>query len=321
MNIDRGQFVGRGLKDVAIVMDLHELAPGGGRATSGRDGRWLEWFAEVCENLTSRGRSHLGLLPLANLRFDVGRLLPAVCSEPNVTAAVRALKRKLLPHPRHEFRPRNPRRVVRAWVLRRVIRGAAAFRGVTVAPMPAGRGLARLADVADRQRRDGFSQPVVRREYSVIPMPVLPRRRHEVRQPVQELKRHEFDDAIGSRPRGLSAAAGPDPVGGFVSGQHVADAGCAAVWAASHGESLERKGRPGAVSEKMLEGLTIDTQLETKECDPDARIDGKPAVLPGEHVGGGRGVEEALHAEPPDQAAADPLGGCGQIGLGDRSRR
>ena len=106
-----------------------------------------------------------------------------------------------------------------------------------------------------------------------------------------------------------------------MSGQHVADAGCAAVWAASHGESLERKGRPGAVSEKMLEGLTIDTQLETKECDPDARIDGKPAVLPGEHVGGGRGVEEALHAEPPDQAAADPLGGCGQIGLGDRSRR
>jgi hypothetical protein len=97
--------------------------------------------------------------------------------------------------------------------------------------MPAGRGLARLADVADRQRRDGFSQPVVRREYSVIPMPVLPRRRHEVRQPVQELKRREFDDAIGSRPRGLPAAAGPDPVGGFVSGQHVADAGCAAVWA------------------------------------------------------------------------------------------
>jgi len=35
VNIDRGQFVGRGLKDVAIVMDLHELAPVGGRSTSG----------------------------------------------------------------------------------------------------------------------------------------------------------------------------------------------------------------------------------------------------------------------------------------------
>ena len=34
-------------------------------------------------------------------------------------------------------------------------------------------------------------------------------------------------------------AAGPDPVGGFVSGQRVADAGDPAVWAAAHGESLE----------------------------------------------------------------------------------
>ena len=68
--------------------------------------------------------------------------------QPNVPAAVRALKRKLLPHPRHEFRPRNPRRVVRAWLLRRVIRVAAAFRAVTAGRMPAGRGLARLADVA-----------------------------------------------------------------------------------------------------------------------------------------------------------------------------
>ena len=31
MDVDRGQFVGRGLKDVAIIMDLHELAPVGGR--------------------------------------------------------------------------------------------------------------------------------------------------------------------------------------------------------------------------------------------------------------------------------------------------
>ena len=166
-------------------MDLDELAPVGGRATSGRDGRRLEWFAEVCENLLDRPR------------FRDER------DQPDVTAAVRALKRKLLPHPRHELGPRNPRRVVRAWLFRRVMRVEAAFRGVPVAPMPAGRGLARLADVADRQRRDGFSQPVVRREYSVIPMPVLPRRRHEVRQPVQELKRREFDDAIGSRPRPL----------------------------------------------------------------------------------------------------------------------
>jgi hypothetical protein len=31
ISVDRGQLVWRGLKDVAIVMDLHELAPVGGR--------------------------------------------------------------------------------------------------------------------------------------------------------------------------------------------------------------------------------------------------------------------------------------------------
>jgi hypothetical protein len=57
-------------------MGLHEFAPVGGRAAGGRDGRRLQRLAEVCENLTSRGRSHPGLLPLANLRFEVSRLLP-----------------------------------------------------------------------------------------------------------------------------------------------------------------------------------------------------------------------------------------------------
>ena len=108
MNIDRGQFVGRGLKDAAVVMDLHEFAQVGGRAASGRHRWWLERFAEVCKGLTSRGRSHLGLPPLAHLRFELSRLPPAVFSEPDVTAAVRELQRKRLPHPRHQFRPRYP---------------------------------------------------------------------------------------------------------------------------------------------------------------------------------------------------------------------
>jgi hypothetical protein len=60
-------------------------------------------------------------------------------------------------------------------------------------------------------------------------MPVLPRRRHEVGEPVEELKRREFDDAVGPRPGGLAAAAPPDPVGGFVPWQDVADLGCAAA--------------------------------------------------------------------------------------------
>ena len=123
MDVDHGQFVGRHLDRFAVVMGLHELAPVDGRATSGRDGRRLEWFAEVREGLTSRGRSHPGLLPLANLRFEVSRLLPAVSSEPNVAATVRALERKLLPHPGHEFRPRDPLHVVRAGLVMRVTAG------------------------------------------------------------------------------------------------------------------------------------------------------------------------------------------------------
>ena len=57
VDVDHGQeSLSVALKDVAVVMGLHELAPVGGRATSGRDGRRLEWFAEVCENLSDRPR-------------------------------------------------------------------------------------------------------------------------------------------------------------------------------------------------------------------------------------------------------------------------
>ena len=78
-------------------------------------------------------------------------------------------------------------------------------------------------------RRDGGPELVIRRKHPVVAMPVLPRRRDEVRQTIEKLKRREFDDALGSRPRGLPAAAGPDPVGGFVSGEQVADLGDPAV--------------------------------------------------------------------------------------------
>ena len=132
-----------------VVMDLHELSPVNRRATGGRDGRRFERFAEVCENLTSRGRSHPGLRPRANLRFEVSRLLPAVFSEPDVAAAPRALERKLLPHPGHQLGPGNPRRVVRAGLVIR-IRVAASFRGMTVDPMPAG------TFVANKNRAGAF---------------------------------------------------------------------------------------------------------------------------------------------------------------------
>jgi hypothetical protein len=62
---------------------------------------------------------------------------------------------------------------VRAGLL---IRVAAASRGVPVAPMPAGRSLAPLADIPDGEPGDCPPELVVRGEYSVIPVPVLPGR-------------------------------------------------------------------------------------------------------------------------------------------------
>jgi hypothetical protein len=63
--------------------------------------------------------------------------------------------------------------------------------------------------------------------------------------PIQELKRRAFDQAVRAGPRGLAPAAGADPVGRFVSREHVADADDAAVGVADHGEPFEREWRPG----------------------------------------------------------------------------
>ena len=88
--VDHGQFVRRHLNRFAVVMRLDEFAPVGRRATSGRHRRWFERFAEMCQDLPDRSG-------LGDER-----------DEPDVAAAPRALERKLLPHPGHEFRPGNP---------------------------------------------------------------------------------------------------------------------------------------------------------------------------------------------------------------------
>jgi hypothetical protein len=56
VNVDHGQLIGRRLKDCPVVMDLDELALVGRRASSGRERRRLERFAQVCENLPNRAR-------------------------------------------------------------------------------------------------------------------------------------------------------------------------------------------------------------------------------------------------------------------------
>jgi hypothetical protein len=51
----------------------------------------------------------------------------------------------------------------------------AAARGIRIAPMPAGRGLAPLADIPDGEPGHGPSELVIRRKHPVLAMPVLPR--------------------------------------------------------------------------------------------------------------------------------------------------
>ena len=62
-------------------------------------GRWFERFAEMCQGLTLRGRSHPGLLPLANLRFEMSRLLPAVFSESDVATTPKGTQQETPPPP------------------------------------------------------------------------------------------------------------------------------------------------------------------------------------------------------------------------------
>ena len=46
----------RGLKDAAVVVDLDELGPVGGRSTGRRDWRTLERCAEVCQDFSDLPR-------------------------------------------------------------------------------------------------------------------------------------------------------------------------------------------------------------------------------------------------------------------------
>ena len=61
VDVDHGKLVHPFLKDVAIVMDLHELAPVGRRAAGRRDGRWFERFTQAGENLPDRPRRNIDL--------------------------------------------------------------------------------------------------------------------------------------------------------------------------------------------------------------------------------------------------------------------
>ena len=93
MDIDVGQLVYPSLKDCPVESGPARALPSR-RATGGRDGRRLERFAQVCQDLPDRPW-------LGNER-----------DESDVATTPRALQRKLLPHPGHEFGPRDPGGVV-----------------------------------------------------------------------------------------------------------------------------------------------------------------------------------------------------------------
>ena len=86
----------RHLENFAVVMNLHELATVGRRPTGRRERRWLKRFAESPED--RRNGSRLG---------NEG-------DQPDVAAAVRALKGKLLPDPGPGLGPGDSRGLVAA---------------------------------------------------------------------------------------------------------------------------------------------------------------------------------------------------------------
>jgi hypothetical protein len=133
------------------------------RATSGRHRGRFERFTQVREDLAD------------------GPWFGDEGDQPDLTATRWALEGELLAPPGHEFRPRNPRGVVRAGFC---MSCAAAFSGMSAGRMPAG-----------RSQSQGLAGPPHRRPAG---------------------KRREFDDAIGSRPRRLLPAIPPDPGGSLV---------------------------------------------------------------------------------------------------------
>ena len=62
VDVDRGPLVSRRLKDVAVIMELHEFAPVGTRAASRRERRWFSVEPKRCkkEMAPSRWRAAAG---------------------------------------------------------------------------------------------------------------------------------------------------------------------------------------------------------------------------------------------------------------------
>jgi hypothetical protein len=63
-----------------------------------------------------------------------------------------------------------------------------------------------------------------------------------------------------------------------VTGQHVADFSDAVICTTPDGEPLQREGRPGTVSQQVLEALKIARHVAVDECNPDAGVHREPTI-------------------------------------------
>ena len=120
----------------------------------------------------------------------------------------------------------------------------------------------------------------------------------------------------GPGPTGIPGSAQSDPDCLLMSRQQISHSRDAAVFAAFHGEPLQRERRPGTGAQKMFETLNGARDVTVDECDPDAGVYRKPAVLPGGYAGGRRAAgASSSHVTPP------PRRGVAQRKPAVRSRR
>ena len=119
-------------------------------------------------------------------------------------------------------------------------------------------------------------------EDAVVAVAVNVGRREEVCETVQELQRRESE---GGAARGIGFGQDVEDLIGSV---------------ADEVQPFEGEGRLGAVADEALEGVAVGG------LDADAGVEAEAAaVIPGEHVGGLVGLEQAMAAEVAQDAGAD----------------
>ena len=180
------------LKDCPVVVDLHELSPVGGWPAGRRHGRRRcrtrakpSWPSPACESpLRSEPAPAGGGLVIRPWLGDER-------DQPDVATTPRARKRKLLPHPCHQFGLWRREVSWERGLPHESQPSPVACPPTACPPVAASR---RLPTFPFVMRRDGGPELVIRGEHPWLvsnrrALPVLPRRRDQIREPVEELKR------------------------------------------------------------------------------------------------------------------------------------